>query len=330
MTLESLDGKANVRAIGAASERARRKRYLSKLRHILIERFSEEELRTLCSDLPVEVDYESLAGQGKAGKARELIGHLERRGLIPLLAEVGKKLRPTVNWEEMPTAGLGTRSDFQRIPLERPSHEPPPSQYGGATAAGPAEEASTFTRDTLADRRAHVVKKMGKTVDELDAYIEQYGRAISAHRFSAILRERTKRLRDLQPSDERWEAFWEAAEPIYDELEGLAYGMSQWREARRPRKEPSEITAEFKAKFGFREQRVLELVDQYREAHDKAKTSRSELRRLQGERDDRLLRELQDSVKNMHTNADKMCRELYQAINELIKKELNTQLAELG
>jgi len=332
MMLESLDSKASVRAIGAASGRARRKRYLSKLRHILITRFSEEELRTLCWDLPApaDVDYDDLSGEGKAGKARELIGHLERRDLIPALVEIGKRLRPTVNWGETSPAGPGTRPDFQRTPLERPPHKPPPNQYGVAAGTEPAAEASAFTRDTLADRRAHIIKKMSKTVDELDAYIEQYGRAISAHRFSAILRERTKRLRDLQPSDERWEAYWEATEPIYDELEGLAWGMSEWREAHRPKKEPSEITVEFKAKFGLREQRVLELVDQYTEAHDRAKTSRSELRRLRGEQDDRLLRELRDSVKDMHTNADKMCRELYQAITELIKRELNTQLAELG
>ncbi len=324
MTLEPLDSKASVRAISAASERARRKKYLSRLRHILIARFSEGELRTLCLDLPLDVDYDDLPGQGKVGKARELIGYLERRDRIPALVKLGKKRRPTVNWEE--AAGPATRPNFRRTPLERSAHAPPPSQYG----IGFAEEATAFTRDTLSDRRAHIIRKMSKTVDELDAYIEQYGRAISAHRFSAILRERTKRLRDLQPSDERWEAYWEATEPIYDELEGLAWGMSEWREAHRPRKEPSEITAEFKAKFGLREQRVLELVDQYTEAHDRAKTSRSELRRLRGGQDNQLMRELRDSVKDMHTNADKMCRELYQAITELIKRELNMQLAELG
>ena len=39
----------------------------------LCDRFSEEELRTLCFFL--EVDYNSLPADGKAGKARELVLH---------------------------------------------------------------------------------------------------------------------------------------------------------------------------------------------------------------------------------------------------------------
>jgi hypothetical protein len=46
----------------------------SNLREMLVARFNEEELRDLCFDL--SVDYESLVGQGKAGKARELISYM--------------------------------------------------------------------------------------------------------------------------------------------------------------------------------------------------------------------------------------------------------------
>lgn len=42
-----------------------------KLRMLLVERFNEDEIRTLCFDL--EIDYEVLPGIGKAGKVRELV-----------------------------------------------------------------------------------------------------------------------------------------------------------------------------------------------------------------------------------------------------------------
>ena len=68
------------------------------LRERLIQYFDEEELRTLCSDLGV--DYDSLPGKGKEAKARELVGHLGRRGRIPALIEMCIRLRPHVDWEE--------------------------------------------------------------------------------------------------------------------------------------------------------------------------------------------------------------------------------------
>jgi hypothetical protein len=57
----------------------------TRLRETVIERFNDEELRTLCEELGV--DYDSLPAQGKAGKARELVAHLRRRGRLPELVE---------------------------------------------------------------------------------------------------------------------------------------------------------------------------------------------------------------------------------------------------
>jgi hypothetical protein len=74
---------------------------LVRLRKILIERFGEGELRTLCFDLGV--DYDDLPGDGRADKVRELIIHLERRCRIPELVVVGKQLRPDVSWTETPS-----------------------------------------------------------------------------------------------------------------------------------------------------------------------------------------------------------------------------------
>lgn len=47
------------------------------MRELLSERFSREELRTLCFDL--DVDYDDLPCKGKAGKARELAAYVWRR-----------------------------------------------------------------------------------------------------------------------------------------------------------------------------------------------------------------------------------------------------------
>jgi len=74
-----------------------RRRYLTRLRQILVTHF-EGELRTLCFDLGV--DYDDLRETGKANKARELVEYLERRNRIPELVELGKRLRPSVSWEE--------------------------------------------------------------------------------------------------------------------------------------------------------------------------------------------------------------------------------------
>lgn len=65
------------------------------VRHIrcqIVEHFNESELRNLCFDLGV--DFESLGGQGKADKARELVAFFERRGLIAILVRTCRQQRP--------------------------------------------------------------------------------------------------------------------------------------------------------------------------------------------------------------------------------------------
>jgi hypothetical protein len=74
----------------------------SNLLQNLDRHFSEEELRTLCFEL--RVDYENLSAQGKAGKVRELILHLERVGRTDELIDRCRKLRPNISWED--TSGL--------------------------------------------------------------------------------------------------------------------------------------------------------------------------------------------------------------------------------
>ena len=97
--LQVLEYRQKRREKSAPSPHPRSSEHLTQLRHILIERFNEGELRTLCFDL--NVDYDSLPGDGKANKARELVAHLERRERIAELIETGKRRRPDiVEWSQ--------------------------------------------------------------------------------------------------------------------------------------------------------------------------------------------------------------------------------------
>lgn len=74
-----------------------KQRLLAELRQLLVDRFSEAELRTLCIDL--SVDYESLSGQGKEAKARELLSYLQQRDRLSDLIVLGQQLRPDIDWD---------------------------------------------------------------------------------------------------------------------------------------------------------------------------------------------------------------------------------------
>ena len=69
---------------------------LATLQQNLVDGLSEDELRTLCFD--VGVDYDCLPAEGKSGKARELVAHLERRKSIPEFIEICRRSRPDVVW----------------------------------------------------------------------------------------------------------------------------------------------------------------------------------------------------------------------------------------
>jgi len=71
--------------------------YRVKLRQNLVAAFNDSELRDLCFDM--NVDYESLNGENKADKARELIGFCERRQSVPDLVARCRDLRPNTSWE---------------------------------------------------------------------------------------------------------------------------------------------------------------------------------------------------------------------------------------
>ena len=71
----------------------------AKFREQVNDSLGIEELRTLCFDL--NIDYESLKGEGKKGKIRELIIYLRRNNQVAELVDKMQELRPHINWSEM-------------------------------------------------------------------------------------------------------------------------------------------------------------------------------------------------------------------------------------
>jgi hypothetical protein len=67
---------------------------LSTLRRILVDRFSQSELKDLAFDLGV--DYEALPNGSKSDKARELVAYFDRRNRIPLLVREIRNRRPDI------------------------------------------------------------------------------------------------------------------------------------------------------------------------------------------------------------------------------------------
>jgi hypothetical protein len=73
--------------------------HLKDVYELLITYFNEEELKTLCFYLPV--DYESLKGEGKANKARELVLYSYRQNLLSRLRDEVTNQRPSIPWPDI-------------------------------------------------------------------------------------------------------------------------------------------------------------------------------------------------------------------------------------
>lgn len=82
------------------------KRVEIQIRQQLTEAFDEGELRTLCFDL--DLDYESLPGEGKANKARELVAWARRSGQLDALVGQARLTRPHLVWPSPRSRATGT------------------------------------------------------------------------------------------------------------------------------------------------------------------------------------------------------------------------------
>jgi hypothetical protein len=72
----------------------------SQLRRVLVERFSESELRDLAFD--AGADYDVLPGTHKGDKAREIVLYFEHRHRIAKLIRMIQELRPDIHLSEVP------------------------------------------------------------------------------------------------------------------------------------------------------------------------------------------------------------------------------------
>jgi hypothetical protein len=89
---------------------------LEEFRQLIEKHLDIEELRTLCFDL--NVDYDSLPGEGKAAKIRELIAFMRRNDRIPELVNALTRLRPLVPWKDLEING-GSVAPIPTVPNRR-------------------------------------------------------------------------------------------------------------------------------------------------------------------------------------------------------------------
>jgi hypothetical protein len=115
--------------------------YLNTLLRQLIASFDLEELRTLCFELGV--DYDTLRGEGKAGKARELVLSALRTRRLPNLVEAARGLRPNISWPVVPPefeGSAGSIDDYlEEIDIE--SDAEPGTVFN---FSGPIHSGATF------------------------------------------------------------------------------------------------------------------------------------------------------------------------------------------
>ncbi|MAT96390.1 MAG: hypothetical protein CL608_04535 [Anaerolineaceae bacterium] len=80
-----------------------------ELRRSIAKHFKDDELRTLCFDL--ELDYELLGGEGKMGKIRELIAHMDRHNRLAELLQYLKTERPKISWPDIPATPIQEKKE---------------------------------------------------------------------------------------------------------------------------------------------------------------------------------------------------------------------------
>lgn len=68
-----------------------------RLRKLMTERLSDDELNVLCFD--IGLDYDDLGGDSKAEKVIELLQDIRRRQQLTRLIDAGKASRPDIEWE---------------------------------------------------------------------------------------------------------------------------------------------------------------------------------------------------------------------------------------
>jgi Effector-associated domain 7 len=102
----------------------------AKLRQLLSQLFSKEELAALCFDLGV--DYDSLPGDGTMAKVVEIIEYFSRAGRIKALVQLASTQRVQTDWGELLTLAQSQpnafRSDAVSVPISKDVVNLPPNR----------------------------------------------------------------------------------------------------------------------------------------------------------------------------------------------------------
>jgi len=194
----------------------------SRLRQILIDYFDEGELRTLCADL--QVDYDTLPGEGKDNQARELVSYLDRRSRLAELVKVGKEHRPKAPWE------ADTDVCQEPLPDSPPAHAPTssvrvnnqPSPYRGLQVFREEHTEFFFGREIFTERLVGEVQQRSHRTafKPLVAVIGASGSGKSSVAFAGLV----PRLRqtgawecvDFRPGSRPFAALASALLPLFD------------------------------------------------------------------------------------------------------------------
>lgn len=96
-----------------------------QLRDLILEHFSDDDLRSLCFDLGIP--YEDLPGESRPAKARELIIYMKNRGRLPELIDRGRVLRSHVTWPD----STPITAQVASVPLSTPLIKASPEEERG-------------------------------------------------------------------------------------------------------------------------------------------------------------------------------------------------------
>ncbi len=138
----------------------------AQLRQNLVAYFGDEELRTLSFDLGVE--YDTLPGQGKEGKARDLVTRLHQTGRISELVEMCRARRPHVAWMDIVEAHPVTAAVSSSSP-DRPTVPSPTclvavgTYHGWITLFGTGDQSSRQPEE-VGDSVVYLALAEGKVI----------------------------------------------------------------------------------------------------------------------------------------------------------------------
>lgn len=87
------------------------RQHLAGLCQVLVDRVSEDELRSICGELGIA--YDSLPSRGHAGRARELVKKLDHSGSLSKLVDAGARVPPELTWPETPVTEMSAVDDCE-------------------------------------------------------------------------------------------------------------------------------------------------------------------------------------------------------------------------